>query len=73
MSSAANPVLRLRFPIWRSRLLLAILLAWMLALVVRAVYLQGLNNDFLQQKGESRYSRVVEISAHRGRITDRHG
>ena len=73
MSSAANPVLRLRFPIWRSRLLLAILLAWMLALVARAVYLQGLNNDFLQQKGESRYSRVVEISAHRGRITDRHG
>jgi cell division protein FtsI (penicillin-binding protein 3) len=73
MNTAANPVLRLRFPIWRSRLLLAILLGWMLALVLRAVYLQGLNNDFLQQKGESRYSRVVEISAHRGRITDRNG
>ncbi len=73
MNSTANPVLRLRFPIWRSRLLLAILLGWMLVLVARAVYLQGLHNDFLQQKGESRYSRVVEISAHRGRITDRHG
>jgi cell division protein FtsI (penicillin-binding protein 3) len=73
MNAAANPVLRLRFPIWRSRLLLAILLAWMLVLAGRAVYLQGLNNDFLQQKGESRYSRVVEISAHRGRITDRNG
>jgi cell division protein FtsI (penicillin-binding protein 3) len=73
MNAAANPVLRLRFPIWRSRLLLLILLGWMVALAARAVYLQGLNNDFLQQKGESRYSRVVEISAHRGRITDRHG
>jgi cell division protein FtsI (penicillin-binding protein 3) len=73
MNAAANPVLRLRFPIWRSRLLLLLLLAWMLALALRAVYLQGLNNDFLQQKGESRYSRVVEIGAHRGRITDRHG
>ncbi len=73
MKSLASPVLRLRFPIWRSRVLLAILLAWMLGLAARAVYLQGLNNDFLQQKGESRYSRVVEISAHRGRITDRHG
>ena len=39
----------------------------------RAVYLQGLHNDFLQAKGESRYSRVIEISANRGRITDRHG
>ncbi|MCC6535116.1 MAG: penicillin-binding protein 2 [Burkholderiales bacterium] len=73
MNSLASPVLRLRFPIWRARLLLLILIAWMLGLAARAVYLQGLNNDFLQQKGESRYSRVVEISAHRGRITDRHG
>ncbi|MEE9580638.1 MAG: penicillin-binding protein 2, partial [Nitrosomonadaceae bacterium] len=44
-----------------------------LGLVVRAIYLQGMHNDFLQQKGESRYSRVIEISAHRGMITDRHG
>jgi cell division protein FtsI (penicillin-binding protein 3) len=73
MNTAANPVLRLRFPVWRSRLLLLVLLAWMIGLAARAVYLQGLNNDFLQQKGESRYSRVVEIGAHRGRITDRHG
>jgi cell division protein FtsI (penicillin-binding protein 3) len=39
----------------------------------RAAYLQGMHKGFLQQKGESRYSRVVEISAHRGMITDRHG
>ena len=73
MNALSNPVLRLRFPIWRSRVLLLILLSWMLGLGARAVYLQGLNNDFLQQKGESRYSRVVEIGAHRGRIMDRHG
>ena len=73
MNTLSNPVLRLRFPIWRSRVLLLILLVWMLGLGARAVYLQGLNNDFLQQKGESRYSRVVEIGAHRGRIMDRHG
>lgn len=73
MKSLASPVLSLRLPIWRSRVLLVILMAWMLGLTARAVYLQGLNNDFLQQKGESRYSRVVAIGAHRGRITDRHG
>jgi cell division protein FtsI (penicillin-binding protein 3) len=30
-------------------------------------------NDFLQQKGESRYARVIELSATRGRIADRSG
>ena len=29
--------------------------------------------DFLQEKGESRYSRILEMSANRGMITDRHG
>jgi cell division protein FtsI (penicillin-binding protein 3) len=35
------------------------------------VYLQGLNNDFLRQKGESRYSRVIDLPATRGMIVDR--
>jgi len=73
MSAVTNPVLSLRLPVWRSRVLLILLLLWLFGLAARAVYLQGLNNDFLQQKGESRYSRVVDIIAHRGRITDRHG
>ncbi len=73
MNYAASPVLALRLPVWRSRLLLVLIAGGFLVLAGRAVYLQGLNNDFLQQKGESRYSRVLEISANRGRITDRHG
>jgi cell division protein FtsI (penicillin-binding protein 3) len=32
-----------------------------------------MHNGFLQQKGESRHSRILEMSAHRGMITDRHG
>lgn len=73
MNYAASPVLALRLPLWRSRLLLALIAGGFLVLAGRAVYLQGLNNDFLQHKGESRYSRVLEISANRGRIADRHG
>ncbi len=73
MNYSASPVLALRLPLWRSRLLLALIAGGFLVLAGRAVYLQGLNNDFLQQKGESRYSRVLEISANRGKITDRHG
>jgi cell division protein FtsI (penicillin-binding protein 3) len=60
-----------KLPVWRSRLLLGLLLAWFAALAGRALYLQGLHHDFLQQKGESRYSRVIELSATRGRIVDR--
>ena len=71
MNHAARLQLDLKLPAWRSRLLLAGLLLWFVALAARALYLQGLNNDFLQQKGESRYSRVIEISATRGMIVDR--
>ncbi len=60
-------------PAGRSRLLVVVLLLGLLGLAGRAVYLQGMHNGFLQQKGESRYSRVIEMSAHRGMITDRHG
>ncbi len=71
MRLARNPPILLRLPTWRSRLLLVALLAWFLALAGRAFYLQGLHNDFLRQKGESRYSRVIELSATRGMIVDR--
>jgi cell division protein FtsI (penicillin-binding protein 3) len=64
-------VLALKFSPWRSRLLLIGLLGWFIALIARAVYLQGLHNDFLQAKGESRYSRVLSLSATRGMIVDR--
>ena len=42
-------------------------------LIGRSFYLQVLNNDFLKEKGESRYLRDLEISASRGSIADRHG
>jgi len=60
-------------PPWRSRLLFVALLLGLCGLVARSVYLQGIHNDFLQQKGDARYGRVVDINAHRGMITDRYG
>ena len=73
MNFATSPVLELTLPAWRSRLLQFAFFFSFAVLAGRAVYLQGLHNDFLQAKGESRYGRVIEISANRGRITDRHG
>src|SRR5579859_4589603 len=73
MNPSLNPALSVRLPVWRARLLLLVVFSGFLALAARALYLQGLHNDFLQQKGETRYARVVEISAHRGMVTDRNG
>ncbi len=68
-----SPVLQLALQGWRSRMVGLLLMAAFLALVARSFYLQVINNDFLQEKGESRYRRDLEISASRGKILDRHG
>ncbi len=70
---AHSPLLSQPLPAWRARLLQGLLLAAFAALIGRSLFLQGIHNDFLQKKGESRYERVIEISATRGRILDRHG
>ncbi|HEX8989479.1 MAG TPA: penicillin-binding protein 2 [Rhodocyclaceae bacterium] len=70
---ANSPVLSQAMPAWRTRFVLFALLAGFGALVGRSLYLQIFQNDFLRQKGESRYERTIEITATRGRITDRHG
>jgi cell division protein FtsI (penicillin-binding protein 3) len=64
---------QMALPPWRSRLLFVLLLAVLGGMLVRGVYLQGINNDFLQQKGDARYGRVIDINAHRGMISDRYG
>lgn len=68
-----SPVLHLKLDAWRSRAIVVLLMAAMVSLVGRSFYLQVINNDFLQEKGESRYRRDIEVSASRGRITDRNG
>ncbi|MGH8630847.1 MAG: penicillin-binding protein 2, partial [Burkholderiales bacterium] len=73
MRPTANPALSVRLPVWRARLLLLLVFSAFMVLAARAFYLQGLHRDFLQRKGESRYGRVIEISAHRGMIVDRNG
>ena len=70
-SVAAQGLVRL--PVWRARFVLAALIGALGALTLRAVYLQAVKTDFLQEKGDARYSRVLEMPATRGRVTDRYG
>ncbi|HEY8250729.1 MAG TPA: penicillin-binding protein 2 [Burkholderiales bacterium] len=71
MSRAAQGLVRL--PVWRARVMLIMLVAGFAVLAARATYLQAVRTDFLQEKGDARYSRVLEIPATRGRILDRNG
>ena len=70
---AESPVLKPLLPAWRARLMVLMILGSFVLLIGWAFYLQVLNNEFLQEKGESRYRRELEISASRGRIADRNG
>jgi cell division protein FtsI (penicillin-binding protein 3) len=68
-----SPVLAVRLPTWRSRVVLFVLFAAFAALAGRALWLQGLSTQFLQKQGEIRYARTIELPATRGKITDRDG
>ena len=70
---SASPLLVVKLPPWRSRLVLFMMFAAFLALAGRALWLQGLSTDFLQKQGEARYARTLELPATRGKITDRNG
>lgn len=68
-----SPVLAVRLPIWRSRVVLFVLFAAFLALAGRALWLQAVSTQFLQKQGKSRYERAIELPATRGKIMDRNG
>jgi cell division protein FtsI (penicillin-binding protein 3) len=72
VSSASVPVL-VRLPQWRARFALVALLACFAVLAGRSAYLQSMRTGFLQEKGEARYARVLEVPGTRGRIVDRNG
>ncbi len=71
MKLGVRPVVTPGLPRWRSRLLLVVIAACFVGLAGRALWLQVMNNDFLQREGELRYSRLIEIGASRGMIVDR--
>ena len=57
----------------RRWLLLAVLLLAAVVLTWRAVYLQWVEQDFLQGQGDARHLRVMDLAANRGVIMDRNG
>ncbi len=70
---STSPLLASKTPPWRSRFLVLLVGLGFLALSGRALYVQVLESDFFQKKGEERYASTVQLPASRGRILDRHG
>ena len=70
---SSSPVLDVKLPAWRSRFVLFLLFAAFIALIAKALYLQGFSTGFLIKQGENRYARTLELPATRGKITDRNG
>ncbi len=69
----ASPVLAVKLPAWRSRLVLCVLFVAFVSLLARAVWLQCFSTAFLQKEGESRYVATIDTPATRGKIIDRNG
>ncbi|WLI89850.1 penicillin-binding protein 2 [Massilia sp. R2A-15] len=68
-----SPVLAVRLPTWRSRVVLFVMFAAFAALAGRALWLQAVSTQFLQKQGKSRYEFTMALPATRGKIMDRNG
>ncbi len=70
-AAAAPPPPQL--PRLRAPIVFGVLALLFAGLVGRSLYLQWIDNEFLQEQGSARHSRDLEVPAHRGRIVDRFG
>ena len=62
-----------QIPPYRIKFIYLILIVVCCALIWRVLDLQVINNEFLQGQGNARVLRQLEVTAHRGMITDRNG
>jgi len=58
---------------WRHWVVVTALALCGVALVARAVYLQVIDQEFLERQGDARHLRTAKLSANRGMILDRNG
>ena len=73
MNYHSRKLLKLNLAPWRLATVAGLLLGGFALIGGRAFYLQGLNTDYLQGKGDAVAHRNLTLPAHRGQVTDRHG
>jgi len=73
MNYHSRKLLKLNLAPWRMATVGGLLLTGLVLVAARALYLQGLNTDYLQGKGDAVANRNLTLPAHRGQVSDRHG
>jgi cell division protein FtsI (penicillin-binding protein 3) len=73
MNYHSRNLLKLNLAPWRMATVGGLLLGGLVLVAMRAFYLQGLNTDYLQGKGDEVANRNLTLPAHRGQVSDRHG
>jgi cell division protein FtsI (penicillin-binding protein 3) len=73
MNYHSRKLLKLNLAPWRMATVGGLLLGGLVLVAGRAFYLQGLNTDYLQGKGDEVANRNLTLPAHRGQVSDRHG
>ena len=73
MNYHTRKLLKLNLAPWRMATVGGLLLGGLVVVAGRAFYLQGLNTDYLQGKGDAVANRNLTLPAHRGQVSDRHG
>lgn len=73
MNYHSRKLLKLNLAPWRMATVGGLLLTGLVLVAGRAFYLQGLNTDYLQGKGDAVANRNLTLPAHRGQVSDRHG
>jgi len=73
MNHPAHKLLSLHLAPWRMAVVAGLLLSGLAVVGARALYLQGLHTDYLQDRGDAVANRSLTLPAHRGQVFDRHG
>ena len=73
MNYHSRKLLKLNLAPWRMATVGGLLIGGLVLVAGRALYLQGLNTDYLQGKGDAVANRNLTLPAHRGQVSDRHG
>ena len=69
----SSPLLASRTPVWRSKLVVALVGLGFIGLGARAAWVQVVDNAFFQRQGEVRFARTLDLPANRGKLLDRNG
>ena len=69
----SNQLLDLKLAPWRMATVGGLLIGGLVLVAGRAFYLQGLNTDYLQGKGDAISNRNLTLPTHRGQVSDRYG